>query len=476
MRQVKKFKAGMKMEYENLKNELLSTVDTSLKFARSIDGQAEFELYFFYRNSTKVDIKQGVVEASSGIVKGNAVRVAKHRSVSFASSSGISKEYIQRSIREAYTSLKSLSIKDERFKGFCDPKKSGKEGILTSDILDLGEDELVKYARRLVKDGQAFDKRIEMAAATCVAEWGGFAVGNTQGLQEASASSTNWCNVNCVAVNSQERRVGYEYDISRERIMEIKDMGEKAAKKAVSLLGAQKLNKTTVLPTIWQPNAAAAYVYSSIGQSANGRYVVEKTSPLGDKIGTQVANRNLTVVDDGQNPSSINTEAIDAEGYPQQKNIIIEKGTLKQIMFDTYYAGIYGSESTGNCSRGGGVFGSSLPFETSPAISPKSIEVQPGSKDIEALIASIDGQAILILDPPIGVFHSSVATGEFSTVAQSAFLIRNGEKKHPLQPVSVSGNFYKGFKQLREVGSDLERTPFSVEIPSLVFDGFSVVG
>jgi predicted Zn-dependent protease len=92
------------------------------------------------------------------------------------------------------------------------------------------------------------------------------------------------------------------------------------------------------------------------------------------------------------------------------------------------------------------------------------------------MIRSIDGQAILIVDVPIGIFHSDVATGEFSAVAQSVFLIEKGEKKHPLQPVSVAGNFYKGLQQLSGIGKDLQRTPFSVETPAFVFDGFSVVG
>jgi predicted Zn-dependent protease len=68
-----------------------------------------------------------------------------------------------------------------------------------------------------------------------------------------------------------------------------------------------------------------------------------------------------------------------------------------------------------------------------------------------------------------------VSTGEFSAVAASAFLVENDEKS-PIQPVSVSGNFYKGFQNLLDVGSDLEKTIFVVETPSLVFDGFSIVG
>jgi PmbA protein len=464
------------MEYENLKGELLSSVDTGLKYARTVDRAAEFELYLFYQNSAKVNIKQGVVEASDGIMEGNAVRVAKKNSVSFASSSGISNNRIKRSINEAVASLKSVSIKDTRFKGFCEPKNPGAEGIFASEILDLGKEELIKYARGLVTDGQEFDNRILMTEGICSAEWGGFAVGNTQGLQQASRSASNSCYVYCMAKDKEERRVGYEFDISRESLIKTEGMGEKAAQKAISLLGAQKLNKATVLPTIWDPMAAAAYIYASLGQSARGQTVVEKQSPLADKIGEQIANPDLTIVDDGQKPTGIMTEAIDAEGHPQQKTIIIKKGRLKQFMFDTYYARIYGTKSTGNCSRGGGPFGSTIPYETSPTISPRSIESSTGSKNVDDLIASIEGQAILIMDAPIGIFHSTISTGEFSAVAGSVFLIQDGTKKWPLQPVSVSGNFYKGLEKLLELGNDLKKTPFAVETPSLIFDGFSIVG
>jgi PmbA protein len=464
------------MEYENLKDELLSAVASGLKYARTVDKEAEFELYLLYQSSATVNIKQGVVNATDGFINGNAVRVAKQKRVSFASSSGISADRIKQSINEAVASLRSGSFMDARFKGFCEPKKPGREGTFSSRILDLSKEDLIEYAGSLVKAGQGFDERILVAEGDCSAEWGGFAVGNTLGLQQASRSASNSCTVSCMAVENEERRVAYEYDITRERLIKTEGLGESAAQKAIRLLGARRLDKTAVLPTIWEPIAAAAYIAASLGQSASGRAVVEGLSPLADKIGGELANSNLTVIDDGQNPSSINTEAIDAEGHPQQRNIIIEKGKLRQFMFDTYYARIYGTESTGNCSRGGGSFGSSLPYETSPTISPKSVEVQPGSKSIDGLISSIDRQAILIVDVPIGIFHSSISTGEFSAVAQSAFLVQNGEKKWPLQPVSVSGNFYKGLRQLVELGNDLKKTPFSVETPSLIFNGFSIVG
>jgi PmbA protein len=464
------------MEYENINDELLSALDNGLKCARKVDKEADFELYLFYRNQATVNIKQGAVEAAEGVVNGNAVRAVKQKRVSFASSSGISPSKIEQSIKEAVASLRLRAFSDARFKGFCEPKKPGNEGKFADEILDLSKEDLIQHASTLIKDARGFDKRIHAAESYCSAEWGGFAVGNTRGLQQASRSASNGCQVNCMARKDEERRVAYEYDFTRERLMKIEGLGRAAAQKAINLLDARKLGKTTVLPTIWEPIAAAAYIYASLGQSASGRAVVEGLSPLADKIGRKIGTSNLTIVDDGQNPSSLNTEAIDAEGHPQQRNVIVDKGNLRHFEFDTYYARIHGTESTGNCSRGGGAFGSSLPYEMPPMISAKSLEVLSGRKGTDDLISSVDGQAILITDMPIGIFHSSLSTGEFSAVAQSAFLVQNGEKKWPLQPVSVSGNFYEGFKRIVDIGDDLKRTPLPVETPSMIFDGFSIVG
>jgi PmbA protein len=464
-----------KIAYENLNDKLLSVLDSGLKSAKKKDKEAQFEIYLYYRHNTRVDVKQGVVEATDGLIEGNAVRVAKRSSTSFASSSGISKERIERSLDEAIASLKAVSVKDKRFKSFCEPLKPGKEGAFASEILNLSKDTLIEYADNLVKEAKQYDRRILYATCTCSADWGAFAVGNTLGLQRASKSATNACQVYCVAANNEERRTGNDYDISRERVIKSEGLGKSAAKQAVALLNAKKLDKTKVLPTIWAPISAACYLFASLGQSASGRAVVEGLSPVSAKLGKKIASSDLTLIDDGQDPTSLSTEAVDAEGYPQKRNALVENGVLRNFMFDTYYGRIHGAKSTGNCSRGG-VFGSSLAYESQLSIQPCYLKVTKGKKNLEKIISSIDGQAIMIVDVPIGIFHSDVATGEFSAVAQSVFLIEKGEKKHPLQPVSVAGNFYKGFQQLKEIGSDSQKTPFLTETPTLVFDGFSIVG
>lgn len=460
------------MNYEDIKDELLSQVDSSMKYATSVDNQAEYEVYLFWRSTSTVNIEQGVIEGIDSLLSGNAVRVFKNNKLSFASASGITTDRIKRSITEAVSLVGSVSVKDDRFQSFCDSKPPGKEGVFASEILSLATGDLVKISNQLMKDAKSVDSRIKTIGGKCSAYWGGYAVGNSNGLQEASRSAINSCYVYAIAKEGEESKTGYEFDLSRERIVETGDLGAQAGQKAISLMGGKKLDNTVALPTIWDNMASALYIRSSVARSASGQAVVEGQSPLADQIGEMIANPDLTIIDNGQKSTALGTHAVDAEGYPQGETHLINNGILTSFFFNSYYANIFETEPTGNCVRSG----STLPYENAPSISTKTLEILPGSKSQDEIISSIDGQAILVKDFPLGIFHTNVSTGEFSIVSTSVFLVENGEVKYPLQPITIAGNFYKGLKNLQEIGNDVIITPFGVEAPTLCFEEFSIVG
>ncbi len=464
------------MNFDDIKDELLSVTDTGLKYAKSLDSTSEFEVFVYYQNKITAQIDQGVVSAKYGAVAGTAVRAAKGKQVGFAVSSGVSTDRVKLAAEEALAIIQSVKVEDDRFQGFADPKGGGKEGAYHDDILALGTDDLIKNCEFVVKEASAVDPRVKVVSAEAEAAWGGYAVGNTQGVLEATRGCENSIQANVYAIDGEERRGSFHFDVSRERVFNPVGVGQTAAVNAVGLLGAKKLDMTAKMPTIWSPLPAATYILSSIAQSAVGRPVVDGISPLCDRIGDTIASKDLSIVDDGQDPSGIGTQAIDAEGLPQKRNPIIENGVLKNFLFDSYFGRAFNLESTGNCARGGAIFAGETPYEDRPNVSVKHLDVEAGRKSEEDIISSIDGKAILVRDFPLGIFHSSVATGEFSCVAGSAYLVENGELKGSVEPVSIAGNYYEGFKNLREVGSNKIDIPFGISLPTLVFDDFSVVG
>ncbi|MHA2025559.1 MAG: TldD/PmbA family protein [Candidatus Thorarchaeota archaeon] len=464
------------MDFDGLKDDLLSATDTGLKYAKSLDSTTEFEIFVYYQNRVTANISQGIVTAQDGASAGTAVRAVKGKQVGFAVASGVSSERVKLAASEALSIIKSVDVEDERFQGFSDPKGSGKEGAFVNEILSIGSDDLIKNCEEIIEEAKAVDERAKVIEAYAEVSWSGYAIGNTRGILEATRGGQSGCQASVSAIQGEERRGSYHFDVSRERLFNSEGVGKEAAEAAVYLLGAKKLDMTSKMPTIWTPVPAALFILSSLGRSILGRTVVDGISPLCDKIGDTIASKDLSIVDNGQSRGGLSTEAIDAEGLPQQKNSVIEKGILKNYLFDSYYGKAFGLESTGNCARGGGLMGGSTPFEERPSVSTKWLEVAPGKKTEEEIISSIDGKAILVRDFPLGIFHSNVATGEFSCVAGSAILVENGELKGSVEPVSIAGNYYQGYEKLREIGNNNQSLPFGIDIPTMVFDDFSVVG
>jgi TldD protein len=68
-------------------------------------------------------------------------------------------------------------------------------------------------------------------------------------------------------------------------------------------------------------------------------------------IGERVASPLVTLVDDGTYAREWGTLAIDDEGKPAQRNILIENGVLTDYMWDLLRARKEGRASTGNGRR-----------------------------------------------------------------------------------------------------------------------------
>ena len=66
-------------------------------------------------------------------------------------------------------------------------------------------------------------------------------------------------------------------------------------------------------------------------------------------------------------------------------------------------------------------------------------------------------------------------TGDFSLAAKG-FYIENGIKVHPVEQITVAGNFFNLLKDIEEIGSDLKFPMSSVGSPSIVIRELSVAG
>src|SRR5207237_9908375 len=69
------------------------------------------------------------------------------------------------------------------------------------------------------------------------------------------------------------------------------------------------------------------------------------------RIGQKVASELITVIDDGTDPDKRGTAAMDDEGTPTQRTVLIENGVLRTYLSDRKHAAKPGIPRSGNPRR-----------------------------------------------------------------------------------------------------------------------------
>ncbi|MHA1947518.1 MAG: TldD/PmbA family protein [Candidatus Hodarchaeales archaeon] len=450
-----------KIEFEEVKGYLQNLADDIIKFGKFKYPGFEIECFLSYGYESEISIEGGLPKATDGFGGGVGIRVAEKKRSGFASSSGLMKEVLDSTVDDAVNTMRAIDNVDEKFQGFADPKKQHtSDGDIYKPLLDLTSAELIQMVNQITSEAREVDKRIATIVGQTGITYGGFAVANSRGINSASSALASFIVIQTIAMEtgSDKRKIGFEFDISRSRSLEWDGLAEKSAKHAIELLDTMKLNKTEVLPTIWDPRIGSSYILSSLGSALNGRNVVEGRSRFSDRIGDKISLSEFSLYDDGQLPEALSTSSVDAEGLPRQRTSLVEGGVLKQFLFDT-----------ANADRGG------QGYTSTPTIGASTFIVPEGSADLEKGISEIS-EGIYMQDFVQGLGHSDAISGDFSALAPQSFLVKDGEIAGSLDPVTIAGNFYKGLNNIRTICTDATLTPWSIKIPTLVLDGFTISG
>ena len=138
------------------------------------------------------------------------------------------------------------------------------------------------------------------------------------------------------------------------------------------------------------------------------------------------------------------SKPFDGEGVPTQKRTIVDKGVLKDFMYNTIVAKRAGVKSTGNASRGG--------FTSVPGIGAHNFFVAAGKNSREEIIKVT--KVGLLLKGVTG-YGINPVNGNFSGGA-SGFWVQNGKIAFPVKGLTVAGNAFDMLNAIDMVGNDLD--------------------
>ncbi len=226
---------------------------------------------------------------------------------------------------------------------------------------------------------------------------------------------------------------------------------------------------TGKLPVIFKPSATWSIVFRLL-VGVNGDNIVQKTSPIRDKLGQRIFPEILSFTDDPTRPWAPGSVPFDDEGVATTKKPIVEKGILKSFIFNLPSGAASGKGSTGNAFKkttwDSGV-------EYPPAIYFTNLVMEPGAMKFEDMIAEID-LGVVITDV-IGFHSGNMLQGEFSMNVGMGTVVKKGKIAGRAMDTMIAGNVYEDFFKIKALSDRIEYNPW-VYSPDMYFSEMSVSG
>ena len=337
---------------------------------------------------------------------------------------------------------------EDPFAGLPDKNELGQ---LTADLklaeADVAQVEAaarIDAAKRAEATALAADPRITNSeGAGCETYSGCRVFANSRGFLGSYSSTTASLSATPVARQGEEMERDYWHSISRSwaGLESPEEVGRKAAHRAVRRLGARKI-ETCKATVVFEPRVAKSLL-GHIFEAVSGESIYRKSSFLIDKLEQQIAAENVTVIDDATIPGYFGTSPFDDEGVPSRRTVVIEKGVLKNYLFNTYAARKLNAKTTGNGARG---------LTGAAGIGHGTLYLEAGAQTPDEIYAAI-GTGLYITEL-IG-FGVNTVTGDYSRGAAGLW-IEDGKLSYPVAEITVAGNLTDMLKNIIHIGSDLE--------------------
>ena len=223
----------------------------------------------------------------------------------------------------------------------------------------------------------------------------------------------------------------------------VRDAAENAARRAVLNVGAQPAPAGTYT-VVLSSEAGGTLIHESVGHGLEADLNLKGLSVYSGRIGEKVASELITVIDDGRDPGRRGTAAMDDEGTPTQRTVLIEKGVLRTYLSDRKHAEKLGIRRSGNARREN--------FRHLPICRMTNTMIASGDSDPEEIVRSVkDG----IFVKKMGGGQVDVVSGNFAFEVTECYRIRDGKLAEPLRGATLVGQGPKLMSEIDMVGWDL---------------------
>jgi PmbA protein len=412
--------------------------------------------------SQGVEVRDGRVEESErseGDDVGLRVLVGRRQAV--VSTSDVSADGVAKLAERAVAMARVAP--DDQYVGLADPSLLAHE-FPDLDMLDPVTPSVAELERRAVEAeaaGLAVKGVTKSGGASASAGIGGMVLVTSTGFHGSYLRSSHGISMTAIVGDGTGMERDYDYTSAQHAsdLASPASVGRKAGERTVARANPRKV-ETCKVPVVYDPRVSNSLVGHVVG-AANGASIARKTSFLKDRLGQQLFNKNIRIIDDPLRVRGLRSQPFDAEGVAVKKLAIIDEGVLTSWLLDSATARELGLVTTGHAHRG---------VSSSPSPGSYNLHLEAGEPTPAELISDIK-QGFYVTDL-IGSGVNGV-TGDYSRGA-SGFWIENGEITYAVSEVTIAGHLIEMFKSLTPA-NDLEFR-YGVNAPTLRIEGLTVGG
>ncbi len=446
-------------DYRNLASELVAALKKQ--------GADAADAYITSSTGFNTTVRLGNIERlQQSTSKGLGLRVFKNGATALTFTTDFQGKTVNELVRETLEIVKVSNA--DQYNGLA-PKEflgefKGELMIFDESLAKLTPEKKIAMVREMEDAGRAFDKRITNSNG---ASWsnsvGQVTLANSDGFVGQYQTTIASMSLGLLAEENgvKQRDSWFTFNRYFKNLDSPKWVGEEAARRTVRRLGGKKV-KSQAVPVVLDP-AVASQLVGMIFGAASGGSIYRRASFLVDKVGQEVVNPSITIIDDATIADGLASRPFDAEGVKSSAVTVVENGVLKSYVCDSYAARRLKATVTGSAGRS---------YQSAPGVSSSNLFLKNGKDDPKSIIKSVKNG--LYLTEMFGSGVNSV-TGDFSQGA-SGYWIENGELTYPVQEITIAGNVLKVLKNVQSIGNDLNFKLGSTASPTLLISEMTVGG
>ena len=442
------------------------------------------DLYFQYSRSEAWSLEEGIVKSGSfNIDEGVGVRALSGEKTAFAYSDDIS----ALALGDAAAAVRAIAAAGQQKRKKAAPALSKRVGhtlyVPHDPLASLDATAKVKLLERLESYARAEDSRVSQVMAHIAGEYEVILVAGSDGRLAADIRPLVRVSITVIVEDAKGQREqgsaggGGRTDYSYFSDAVLREYAHAAVHQAITNLNADPAPAGT-MPVVLGAGWPGILLHEAVGHGLEGDFNRKGSSTFSGRVGTRVASKGVTVIDDGTLPDRRGSLNIDDEGNPTQRTVLIEDGILKGYMQDSLNARLMGVAPTGNGRRES--------FAHLPLPRMTNTTMLNGDKSVDEIIKSVK-KGIYAVN--FGGGQVDITNGKFVFSMSEAYLIENGKVTRPVKGATLIGSGPDAMNQVSMIGNDMrldpgvgtcgkdgQSVPVGVGQPTLRIDGLTVGG